>query len=177
LRGRGETSRLTEACGSLRGSGRRDGSGPRLDSLDILVDRLDPLDVIAIPILPGRVLADVDLDVQRDAVQLLGILDLHYAGSVAVSGQGTVGDLHRGRVLVLEVEAVDNLASGVGSVNDLQGKLEVGPIPIPGGPHLALHNLGLVPACGKGGEGLLRRYSVRIKIKLGHGFRLLGFSE
>lgn len=84
-------------------------TGSRAD-VDLLGHVAECADVVAGFVLAGGSF-DLDADFQRDAVELLAVFYLQHANSVGQCGQLLVGDVLSDGVIVLDIEADENLAT------------------------------------------------------------------
>lgn len=137
--------------------------------VDRFVDVLVRHDVVRVLVLAGRVLADLDLHLQRDTVQLLRIADAQDVDRVSDRRQLLEGDLDRLLAAVSQIEASEQLATDELAVDDVEAQLQISAGAVLRGLHFRLVDAHVVPAGGNGLKARIGRDLSRVKVQLETG--------
>ena len=140
-----EAWRSRGSGGERTGRGSTRSSGQRNDLVDVLVrGHFVGSLVIAVR------LANLQLQLQRDVVQLRRVGNLQNASGMADRGQLLVADFLRRRVGVAQVQASENLlACGVRRGQNVELAFQIRAGGVLGGLHFRSFHHDVVPACGK----------------------------
>jgi hypothetical protein len=125
---------LWVATGAERTGAAAGGFGARGGDFDEIADRV----ALAVLALRG---ANLDLDADRDQVQLFAVADLHLAGRTAQRRQGALRDLDGVGVGVDQVEPVVELAAGMRAFQHVEFEEQVLAQTVLGDAHFAAHDL------------------------------------
>ena len=89
------------------------------------------------------VLRRLHLDVgdQRDEMQLFAVVDLHLAHGVTDRRQRPLRDLDRGRIVVDQIEAIEQLAAGILALQHVEFQPQKLAHAVLGRPHLRIDDL------------------------------------